>query len=155
MGNYDFNEDLENESKTINEIVDKLKNSGIEVLKLGHTNHGDIKVRLPKTGEVAWIEVKEDFGKYKGNWTYNVAVEWFSRNKPSGISNDGSKYWIYKIHSENGIQYYWFERIEILQLMYDGKYKKTRNGGDKGSNTMMHLYSLPVFTSAGREIWNE
>lgn len=51
-----------------------------------NNNEYDIKLSCGKT-----IEVKHDYQTDTGN----IAIEWFCRNKPSGISTSNSDYYIY------------------------------------------------------------
>lgn len=155
MGKFNFKKDLANESKTIDEIASLLEESGAKVLELGHTNKGDILVYFPKNGETAWTEAKEDFGRnQRGEWTGNVALEFMSRQKPSGILVGDSKYWIYKCHyKEDKYKYLWFHRKQLISLIEQKKYKFIANGGDKGSNTMMFIFPLSEFEKVGKEVF--
>lgn len=155
MGNFNFREDLANESETIQDIAQKLSENDVKVLELGHTNKGDILCEFPN-GETVWTEAKEDFGRNQsGKWTGNVALEFMSRGKASGVLVGDSKYWIYKCHyGEDKYKYLWFHRKNLISLIEQKKYKFIANGGDKDSNTMMFIFSLSEFEKAGKEVFN-
>jgi hypothetical protein len=77
------------------------------------------------------IEVKTDRIAHK---TGNIFIEYYSRNKPSGISTTDANYWVYIIEGCNISLILEVESLKekLRGFFADGKYLK--NGGDNDSS---------------------
>lgn len=132
------------------EISEKLKLFyEIETLEFRKDREYDIKAITPR-GKIILIEIKEDFLCEK---TGNVGLEFSCRGKPSGINVTKSEYYVYKIHSPNGILFIRAKTSRLKKAIEKKEYFKTVNGGDKNSNSLNYLFKLNVFLSFGSQIF--
>jgi len=135
-GNYNFNQDLQIAQKTEKEISELLEQHNFKTIKFNNDNQYDLLVE--KNNIKYKIEIKEDF---QCGTTGNVAVEYQSRGKLSGIFTSKSDIYIYKMHL-NPTQYFIMTKQNLLKIIKEKKYFKIVNGGDYGSNTMMYLFKV-------------
>lgn len=85
------------------------------------------------------FEVKRD---YMAKQTGNVAVEFECRGKASGINNSKADAWIYVFEDEA----YVISLKNLREMCQNpNMIYRTVIGGDKGSNTKMHLFKKNVF----------
>jgi hypothetical protein len=92
------------------------------------------------------FEVKNDLMAAK---TGNVAVEYESRGRASGLAISQALYWVYKFSNK----YYLLHSNRLKQELFDNKnYFRLATGGDAGSNTKMFLIKVPEFISWGTAI---
>ncbi|HRI28272.1 MAG TPA: hypothetical protein PK715_09480, partial [Chitinophagales bacterium] len=145
MTHYNFNDDLKDGLDAENEVKELLKlhfnvaDSDIE----SSTSKGyDLKINsLGLT-----FEVKNDLMAEK---TGNIAVEYESRGKASGLSTTTADFWVYKF---SGV-YYMLETSRLKTELFSNKnYWKDVTGGDWGSNTKMYLVKVPNFKSWGEQL---
>ena len=142
MGEYDFDLDLARSHKTVSEVRCLLRQGGFTVLRENTDGRYDLLTKSEKGIEIK-IEIKEDF-LHKD--TGNVAVEFESRGKASGIAATEAAMWVYKLHEARGAPTYWMTTAErIRKLVAEKKYRRIVNGGDEGSNTLFYLFSSEVF----------
>lgn len=146
---YDYNQDKPIADKTEKQVADILRATyNAVILDYGHTNAYDIRARV--NGKIFTFEVKEDFTCAH---TGNVGIEFECRGKPSGIAVSKADFYIYKIHTANGVKFYLFKTKQLKSMIADKKYFRIVNGGDKGSNSMNCLFKYDVFTSYGKCIY--
>lgn len=146
MVHYNFDKDLKMGEDAQREAIDFIKKEfeGIVILEEHSTiKEFDIKGKY-KDKEITF-EVKWDIMAEK---TGNVAIEYESRGKMSGISVTQADYWIYKILSK----FYLIKTEKIKEKIKRRSYYRDVTGGDKGSNTKMYLVKVPIFISWGKEI---
>lgn len=142
MGVYNFRKDLKTAGVTEKQIG-KLIEVVIPCKVLKFNNNSDYDILIEEDGEQRTIEVKEDMFSRKSG---NIAVEFFSRNKPSGISVSKSDYYIYKIHFSSGLaEYRIIDTKKLKSLIKFKMYFKEVSGGDTGSDTRMYLFKLSEF----------
>jgi hypothetical protein len=98
-------------------------------------------------GNIVTIEVKEDFTCEK---TGNVGMEYSCRGKPSGISVSKAEYYIYKLHTKDGIVYVMHKTGILKNMIEEKKYFTTVNGGDKGSDSLNYLFKYNQFIKTGQ-----
>lgn len=137
-GNYNFHLDLAQAQKTEEEISQLLTNYGFSTIHFNNDNQYDLL--LEKKGKEFKLEIKEDF---RCGATGNVAVEYESRGKLSGILTSKSDLYMYKMNfleSQGGVKYYLMSKNALINVIKAKKYFRRVNGGDKGSNTMMYLF---------------
>jgi len=136
MGYYTFELDLAQAKLIEKEFVTILKEH--QNIKRVEFNNDYLYDVLIETEEgIKTYEIKHD---KMSNKTGNLALEFHSRGKPSGISTSQADFWIYKL--EDG--FYKISLNELKQLVNDKKYIRTVSGGDMGSFTRMYLFSLQV-----------
>ena len=142
MGHYSFRKDLSVSEVAVKEVSEVLLKYNIETIESNDDYRFDLLVRFD--GRDSKIEVKEDFLVYK--WG-NVAVEYESRNKPSGISTTEAVCYIYKTHEKLGLIRFYIIRTDTLREMIRQKLyvRIVENSGDKGSNTKNYLFALNDF----------
>lgn len=146
MPNYDFKKDVVIGKATEKEIAELLtKIWGAEILGFNDDNRYDFKARIK--GEEWTFETKEDF---LCEQTGNVGLEFECRGKPSGIQTTQADFYIYKLHTTNGIEYVIFPVKKIKKMIETKKYFRIVNGGDKNSNSMNYLFKYNVFVKGGR-----
>jgi hypothetical protein len=146
MPNYDFVKDLPIAKATEIETAGVLKKLyDAEILEYNNTNAYDISTKI--NGSLITFEVKEDF---LCEFTGNVGLEYECRGKPSGINTSQADYYIYKLHTNHGIEFVMFRTGTLKQMIAEHKYFRVVNGGDKGSNSMNYLFKYGVFVRAGR-----
>ncbi len=135
MAHYNFRRDLEIGQQAEKEAAEKLKKYFNCDIEFNHDSRYDIKTTLGHISRT--YEVKTDLlcGK-----TGNLALEYECRGKPSGITTTEADYWIYKL--DDG--FYRISTKELKNLIAVGKYSRMVTGGDKGSNTKMFLFKLPL-----------
>ena len=144
MANYDFGKDLVNAKKTENDIstklVDWLKDKvDISVTLLEESDHSRYDLKYDIGGVIKTFEVKEDF---MCKSTGNVAVEFHSRGKDSGIAVTEADFYVYRIHQNDGVFDYIMPVKELKRIIDEEKYFRVVNGGDVGSNTHCYLFKL-------------
>jgi len=141
MAHYNFDKDLidgldaENSVKSL--LKKKYKVSDDDIVS-STTKEFDIKIKSLNLT----FEVKNDLMAEK---TGNIAIEFESRGKPSGVSTTKADYWVYKFSNM-------FYIIERTVLVNKGNYSRIVNGGDYGSNTMMYLVKVEAFKSWGEKL---
>jgi hypothetical protein len=145
MAHYDFNKDLKDGLDAENEVKELLK------VRFNVTD-SDIQSSTSKGYDIKIIslgltfEVKNDLMAEK---TGNIAVEYESRGKASGLSTTTANFWVYKF---SGI-YYILETARLRTELFTNKnYWKDVTGGDFGSNTKMYLVKVPTFASWGEQL---
>ena len=149
MGKYNFKADLKIAQKTELRVAELMEQEyNCEILEFNDDNKYDLLL-TDEYGEPHTIEIKEDFMcKYTGN----VSLEYESRGKLSGISISKADEYIYVIHTENDIEYWYFDTKDLREMVDQQKYFRIVNGGDKGSNTMNYLFKYNVFVEWGHKL---
>ena len=146
MVHYNFDKDLQMGEEAQTGAIERIKKEfeGIVIVeKRSRNKNFDIKGNYQNM-EIRF-EVKWDIMAAK---TGNVAIEYESRSKPSGISVTQADYWIYKIQDE----FYLIETIKIKEAISKGLFHRIVTGGDTGSFTRMYLVKVPNFINLGKKI---
>jgi hypothetical protein len=150
LGKYNFKTDLNTARITEEEVALLLASTyNLKVLSFEDTNKYDILMTLGDGEPEYKFEVKEDFFCKKSG---NVGVEFECRGKPSGIQTTESQFYVYKIHTKEGIVFVMHATGIIKKMIESKKYFAILSGGDTNSNTMLYLFKLDVFLSTGRII---
>lgn len=148
MPYYNFTKDLPVAKATEVETAGILtKVYKAEILDYEDTNAYDILARI--NDALVTFEVKEDF---LCEFTGNVGLEFECRGKPSGIQTSQADYYIYKLHTNHGIEFVMFKTSTLKTMIDERRYFRVVNGGDKGSNSMNYLFKYDIFVRAGRII---
>ena len=136
MANYNFNEDLTIGQNGENVVKLFLESKGASFINFNDNNQYDLKMKLNE--EEITYEIKTDVFCKPEKDTGNLFIEFFSRDKESGISTSKAKWFVtyYKYLNEM-----WFIKTEDLkQLIIKNNFRVTV-GGDVGSQT--HGYLIP------------
>ena len=146
MAHYNFDKDLKDGQQAEKEVMERLQHHFPEIsgFQLSTSKGYDIEAMLD--GERITFEVKNDLMAPK---TGNVAIEYESRGKASGIATTVADYWVYKIGDRC-----WMLPTRLLRqkLLEEKNYHRDVAGGDPGSNTRMLLVKVEKFTGWGIEI---
>lgn len=149
MPNYNYNTDKPIADKTEKEVADILRATyNAVILDFGHTNAYDIRARV--NGKIFTFEVKEDFTCER---TGNVGIEFECRGKPSGISVSKADFYIYKVHTSNGVKVFIFKTAQLKNMIANELYFRVVNGGDIGSGSMNYLFTYDTFSRYGKCIF--
>jgi len=128
MSNYSFHKDLARAQNT-EDFVAKLlqKHFGKSFIKLewgGASKYFDYE--LVTTFLKVRLELKEDFYCKKSD---NLAIEFMSRGKDSGIATTKSKFWLIMAHTEQGRILYSIRATKLRELISEKKYVRIAGGG--------------------------
>jgi hypothetical protein len=133
MGNYNFDKDLQESLKDNDLICNLLSKIGMTSFEICDTKDYDIKFINPKDNQTYTIEIKHD---YLYNKTGNIAIEYVSRYKQSGISTSKADIWCYILGNEA----YMITKNKLVNFIKNNSFKKV-SGGD---NQTSELYLIPV-----------
>lgn len=151
LANYDFKLDLDVAKKTEKKVsAILLENFGWTTKHIGSGKGYDLL--LEKDGKHITVEVKEDF---ISDTSGNIAIEFESRRKPSGISVTSANYWVYVVHSPFYSEFIWISTSKIRAIISNRLYKTLSVGGDKDSNTKFYLFDRKVFLKYSHIIHDE
>lgn len=136
MAHYNFVRDLAVGKETEKEAAKLLeKHFEFDSLEFNNDNKYDIKTISGEDSKT--FEVKTDLMCGR---TGNFAIEYECRGKPSGIVTTEADYWIYKL--DDG---FYMTTVEVFKgIIEEEKYFRMVTGGDRGSNTKMFLFKLPM-----------
>ena len=145
MANYNFRKDLALSEISQAEVAELLEQKyKAEILEYNRTYRYDI---LTKINEKEYkFEVKEDFICEKSN---NVGLEYECRGKLSGINTTEADFYVYKLHTNHGIEFIMHNTNALKKMIEEKKYFRIVNGGDKGSNSMNYLFKYKEFVKTG------
>lgn len=149
MAHYHFKKDLEDGHQAELEVIELLKRTRplFKNVERCHTKEYDFRGEV--WGGYITFEVKYDLMVEK---TGNIAIEYESRGKPSGIATTKANFWVYKFLG----RYFLYLTSELKKHLYEDKgYDRKATGGDKGSNTKMFLVGVEKFMKWGREVVDE
>lgn len=151
MGHYNYHKDkkiAENTEKEVANILEELFD--IEVVEYNNDYRYDIRV---KRGDIEYtIEIKEDF---MCKDTGNIAVEFFCRGEPSGISTTEANFYIYKVHNNKFIHYLMIPTKQLKIAIENNMHHREVSGGDKGSNTKNYLFDFDTFWMISKQIYRK
>jgi penicillin-binding protein-related factor A (putative recombinase) len=148
MPNYDYDKDIEIARQTEIEVskllIDKYRAT---IMNFEHTNKYDILTVV--NGKTFKFEVKEDFTCKR---TGNVGMEIKCRGKPSGIMISEADFYIYKIHTVDGIKFFIFKTSALKKMIDNREFFTAVNGGDKDSGSINYLFRYATFIRRGKLI---
>jgi len=145
MANYNFNDDILIGNWGESEIVKDLSKLGINLIHYNNDYRYDI--RMEKDGKEMTYEVKTDVfcTPRFNNDTGNMFIEFFSRDKPSGITVTEADWFVmyYKYLKE-----IWYIKTDKLKyLITQNDFFISEYSGDQGSNTKGYLIPRRDFTN--------
>lgn len=143
-----FQEKLSIANKTEREVANLLSVRGASNFEFCNDSRWDIKCE--KDDEIITLEVKEDFQCQQYN---NIAVEFSSRDKPSGIEVTKAEYFVYVIHTKSGIKYLLFKTDKLKKMISDKRYSRIASGKDTDGNfNKFYLFPYEKFCTLGKFI---
>ena len=138
MGYYNFDKDLLESQKDFKIISKFLLSKGATNIIENHDKRFDISFVL---GKEYTIEIKHD---YKYSQTGNIAIEFESRGKPSGISTSIANLWGYIL----GDDFYVMTINSLKKMINDNNFKSVKGGDDYSSK--MYLVPFEKFKNFKR-----
>lgn len=142
---YNFTKDLKDGHDAEQEVVKRLCGPmGFQFHGSNDDNKHDLTMSL-FDGPKFTVEVKNDL---RSKETGNIAIEFRSRGKFSGINTTTAKFWVYKYHDNR------FRALNVEHLRKDLREGvwQTATGGDPGSNTQFFLIPVSTFETWGIRI---
>jgi len=149
LANYDFALDIEVAKKTEKHVAGLFKRYyGYPTLKMNDTS--DYDLLLKGRDKKVRLEVKEDF--MVGD-TGNLAIEFWSWDRPAGISVSMADFYLHICHLSDGMEYVLTETTELVRLIREQQYIRIVTGGDK-NNSHMFLFKLSTILKVSKLIFN-
>lgn len=144
MGNYNFTKDLKASEKSVSLVISCLEGMGFIDFETNDDGKYDISY-VTKAGLKHTAEVKNDLMWDK---TGNVAIEYKSRGKASGIATSKADYWFYILgdkiyHAPTG-------DIRVYLIQHWDRFKRL-GGGDEGTSQLA-LLKLDDFKDIFKEL---
>ena len=145
MAHYNFHDDLQDGHRAEREVIDLLRHfPDITDLEQSAGRGYDISCRYRE--RTVTFEVKYDIAVER---TGNVAIEYESRGKPTGIAITEADYWVYKFLG----QFFVFRTSVLRKKIFEERaYDRQATGGDPGSKTRMFLVEAGKFRGWGKEL---
>lgn len=146
MAHYNFLDDLKDGHQAEEEVIELLPYHfpGIEGIERSTSKGYDIQASFK--GDTLTFEVKYDIAVER---TGNIAIEYESRGKQSGIVTSKANYWVYKFLG----RFFIFPTVVLKKKIFEEQAFDYRTvGGDWGSNTRIFLVEAEKFQSWGKEL---
>lgn len=140
MGHYNFEKDYKEALVVEKEAAAKIRSYFTGAESIEFNNDSDYDILAVIRSEDVTFEVKNEL---KVNETGNVAIEYFSRGKDSGIRVTKADYWVEKIKGD----FLLMRTRELKQKIKDEQYDDMKSGGDPGSGTCFYLVKEARFRS--------
>lgn len=131
MGKYTFSEDLKDSEASVKQVIEFLKEDGCTDIQTNDDGRYDISY-VTKDGKYKTAEVKHDLMWDK---TGNVAIEYRSRGKASGIATSKADTWFYVL---NQIYYCPAGDLRAYLIQHWDRYRRVK-GGDNGTSDLVLL----------------
>lgn len=132
MGKYNFREDLKDSEESVDRVIKFLSEHDCTQIQKNDDGKYDISY-INKSGQPRTAEVKNDL---MWNDTGNVAIEYVSRKKPSGISTSKADVWYYVL---GDILYMVpIGRLRAYLFEHWDRYRRV-NGGDNNTSKLILL----------------
>jgi len=130
------------------EVKKFFETHGHKFLAWGKDFKWDIQFENEQTKTTWTTEVKESFESQR---TGNVAIEFEKNGRPTSIQQTEAKYWIEKIHEEDGrITFVMLLTSRLKQMIEQELYHRIAIGGDVGSNSKVYLFKIDVIKKNGQ-----
>ena len=135
----DFYDNLDFAQQGEDEVAKLLENKfkDFELKGFNHDNKCDIVASVG--GKEVTIEVKEDV---RTKDTGNVVIECESRGKPSGIMTSKADFWVFRVHTEDGILNLLFKTKQVKQAIRDRRFHNKRQMPHTDSNNVLYFFRL-------------
>jgi len=145
MGFYDFKKDLEKSFKDFNILREFLTLKGATEIVENHDKKHDLSFSI--NGKTYTMEIKQDFMFEK---TGNVAIEFKSRGKLSGVSSSTANFWCYILKDKLYISPLVNVREKLNKYLFS-KEIRVVSGGDNRSSQLL-LIPLDKFYKIFKEV---
>lgn len=146
MAHYNFHDDLQDGQRAEQEVIDLLLRHFPEITDIEQSAGRGYDIRGMYRGRSVTFEVKYDIAVER---TGNVAIEYESRGKATGIAITEADYWVYKFLGE----FFVYRTVSLKKKIFEEKaYDRKASGGDPGSNTRMFLVEAGKFRGWGKEL---
>ncbi len=145
MGNYNFKKDLKESENSVLYVMSYLTSIGCRDF---HTNNdGKYDLKYYRTTDKQWFtaEVKNDLMWDK---THNVALEFCSRGKPSGVCTSQADLWIYVLGSDIYIAR--LPQIRMYLIQHWDRFKRVTGGDDRTS--LLALLPIDEFENLFKKV---
>lgn len=143
MANYQFNKDLKDGNEGEDFIVEWLKTQGYKVTLNRGGNNAAHDLRTLKDGQTLAWEVKTDFYCKPTRDTGNIFIEFWCRDKPSGIDTTQAHRMAYYFKF---LKQVWIIDISDLRSLIDNHKLPVKHfSGDKGSGTSGYLIAREFY----------
>lgn len=90
-------------------------------------------------GREVTIEVKEDV---RTKDTGNVVIECESRGKPSGIMTTNADFWVFRVHTNEGIRNLLFKIKDLKQAIRDRRFHNKRQMPHTDSKNVLYFFRI-------------
>lgn len=90
-------------------------------------------------GREVTIEVKEDVRVMD---TGNVVIECESRGKPSGIMTTTADFWVFRLHTKDGIRNLLFKTKDVKQAVRDRRFHDKRQMPHTDSKNVLYFFRV-------------
>lgn len=130
MGKYNFREDLKESQQSVNRVIEFLQGIGCTDIQTNDDGRYDISY-LTREGKQRTAEVKHDL---MWNKTGNVAIEYTSRGKASGISSSKADCWFYVL---NQIYHCSTADLRVYLIQHWDRYRRVKGGDDNTSQLVL------------------
>ena len=141
-----FNRDLEIGQTVEKEFAKILENIGATDITENNDYRYDISCNI--SGIPKLFEVKFDQQTISSP---NLAIEFESRGKASGISTSEADYWVYKIFFEGRWVFATIKSSKLKEIILSESYWRIVNGGDSYTSKL-YLFRKEVFVNACHKI---
>jgi len=140
MTHYNFKNDLKVAQKTETQVAQFVASKhGLKITEWCETKDFDFAAIDRAQSEVRF-EIKEDFACKR---TGNIAVEYASWGRKSGITTTKADKYIWKIHApDNTIRVYEMAVEDLRKYITNKAYFREIVGGDVGSESKNYLFTL-------------
>jgi hypothetical protein len=136
MGQYNFQADLLVSEIAVQKVIALLEKKGATDIETN--DDGRYDVRFTMEGQTYTAEVKEDRMYHT---TQNLALEYESRNKKSGVASSVADFWCYVLDKGCGYDGIYFVRLNKLRRHLQTHQYPQSLGGDDGTSK---LYLVPI-----------
>lgn len=140
MGNYHFAKDFKEAQVVEKEAAVKVEAHFPSVTNITPYDGKEYDFACDIDGVTKTFEVKNELMVTK---TGNVAIEYTSRGKDSGIQVTTADYWVEKIRNE----FYLLPVAALKEHIQNREYDDDKCGGDRGSKTCFYLVKEQKFLS--------
>lgn len=130
MGNYNFKKDLKDSEESVNMVVDILKERGCHSFDINDDKRWDISY-LTLDDRFVTAEVKHDQMWEK---TGNIAIEYRSRGKASGISTSKADEWYYVLNRAYVCS---TGDLRAYLIQHWDRYRRVKGGDNQSSDLVL------------------
>lgn len=133
MANYQFHRDLKDGNEGEDFIARWLESQGFTVTLNRGGNNSSHDMQVAKDGDTLSYEVKTDLYCRPDRDTGNIFIEFWCRDKPSGIAVSKADKLVYYFKFLNEVWIIGLEELRALTAKY--KFPERLYAGDRGSGT--------------------